>query len=161
MRSLGNILVLMGLLATAISGLVLINEMLLKHPLGFLAFWAFIPIISWSLTWGHPEDSFSSVRYFEERSLKVLRSFLISAVCLVSALVFMNWSEIRDSMGKRYIQGYFVTDVAVISEYGPSTASIAHADHRQVERAIRLFEVIVLVGLFGFPALTFTLTEKA
>jgi hypothetical protein len=149
------------LLATADSGLILVHEMLLKHPLGLLAVWAFIPVIGWSLTWGRPENSFSVVRCFGERSLKVLRSLLISAVCLASVLVFANWLEIRDSIGQRYVQGYSVTHVAMISEYGPSTVSVARADSWQVERAILLFELFAVVGFLGFPALTSTLTKKA
>jgi len=151
----------MELLATAVSGLVLVHEMLLKHPLGLLAVWAFIPVIGWSLTWGRPENSFSVVRCFGERSLKVLRSLLNSAVCLASLLVFVNGLEIRDSLGQRYVQGYSITHVPVFSEYGPSTVSDARADSELAERAIRLFVLIAAMCLLGFPALTFTLTKKA
>src|SRR5579859_5763225 len=49
--TVGNTFVFVGFLVFAIAGLVFVNDMLRRHPISFLAFWVFVPIVSWWLNW--------------------------------------------------------------------------------------------------------------
>lgn len=167
---LANIVVVAGLFASAILGIVMCNEGLQRHPLSFLAFWVFIPIVScwltlgssaWSRTtlfqivgellplgrpdWDSPGNSMSPLRFFDERALKTFTSFLRGSVFVLSPLVLLNWEKIRDDVGKRYMPGYSVLDGVVLTEHW----------------YMWLFEVLLVVGAIAVPAFTVVLTRMA
>jgi hypothetical protein len=146
---LGNIFVFGGLVVFSISAVVLTNEALQRHPFGFLVFWTFIPVVSWWLAWGRPGSQLSFRQFFTRRALKTFISFLIGSVFLLSLLILLNWENIRDKVGKRYVQGYFATH------------DFVYAEHWYAERAMWLFEVVVVLAIFAFPAFTLTLTQTA
>jgi hypothetical protein len=147
----GNIFVFGGLVVFSISAIVLTNEALRRHPVGFLAFWAFIPVVSWWLTLGHPHDQVNCWQFFTRSALNTFTSFLVTSVCFLSVLVFLNWKEIRNDVGMRYVQGF----------YAARYTSIVYADHWYAERAMWLFEVAMVLGILAFPAITLVSTEKA
>jgi len=156
LKGVGNLVIVMGLLGFGVLGLFLLNEALQKHPFMVLAFWVFLPIVMWWLKWEGPERQFLT-----HRGLKTFTSFAAVSVTLLSILIFLNWQRLRDDIGRRYVQGYFVTHDTEITENGPQRTSMAYAEHWYAQHAISLLEAGLLVGIFGFPTITFVLRDKA
>lgn len=148
LSKLGFALVLLGFLAFGIMGLIFAGEMLRRHPSTFLAFWTFIPIVSWWLTWGRVGSPISPRGYFTLKLLKTFTSFLVASSFVLSFLLFLNRQSVRDSVGRHYVEGYLASN------------GVAYADHWYAEDAMRVFEMALVSGILGFPFLTMFLTRR-
>jgi hypothetical protein len=144
------------LIVTAFAGIVVAGEVFRAHMKFFVFLWALAPIVA---VWLASKRVRSKLTL---SGLKAARNVLMATVVSISFVSFANYESIRDTVGHRFVPGYYVTYVEETDDDGrPFRASVPHTDHWYTRGALWLSEIGLLGAWITFPIITWRTGSRA
>lgn len=144
---------LLGLIAVGIA-IMLFGEAFRAHIFLFLAIWLFLPALSVVIRkWG----------IFEAKNLRQLRTGFMIFVVAISWYVFIGWDDIRNHIGKNYIDGYRHWTIETgENDNGETTyGQDWTAKNASGRRVLNVLQVLALILAVGSPVITWKGLESA
>ena len=144
---------LLGLIAVGIAAM-LFGEAFRAHVFLFLTVWLSLPVLSVCIRkWG----------LFEAKSLRRLRIGFMVFVLAVSAYVFVGLTDVRNSIGEHFIEGYrhWTTETGENDDGETTYGQDWTADSASGRRALSGLQVIAVAFAIACPVITWKTLQAA
>lgn len=125
----------------------------------FLFLWFSLPIIAIWLKSKHSKRVRSALSI---GGIKFLNAILLAIAFILSLSFLISYEQIRDTVGKKYVEGYYVTDYETTGDSGETIEATApHTAHWYSRFGLWLLEWLYLGLCIGIPLITMSNTEEA
>ena len=127
-----------------------------RAPLAFLAAWACMPLSAFSLRSRALEDLLTAKGY------GVARALLLGCALAFSFVFFAECDYLRDTFGRRYLDGYSVAYFEDTDEYGrPELVADPSTEGLSGSAVLYLLQLLFIALLVGVPVATWLLASSS
>lgn len=144
------------LAVTAFAAIAVAGEVFRAHTGFFIFLWVLCPIVAFWLVSNRVRGTFTL------SGLKAVRNILMTIVVSISILSFAHYERIRDTLGRRFVSGYYITYVEDTDDEGrPFRTSVPHTDHWYTRLSLGLAEICILGAWVTLPVITWRMANRA
>jgi hypothetical protein len=155
-RNLFHWLMVAAIVVMALLFMGLFGEIFREHIRWFLMLWFFLPILAFWLGTKAVRQNISLSR------LLLARVVLTCTVAVISFAFLVHLNEVRDAVGKRFVEGYQVTYSEDTDDFGhPIKTPAIATDHWYSRFGLYAFNLGFILLCLGLPVVTWVACSRA